>query len=65
MTNLGSDGQQAIKDWVAGGGHFVGWQGGAQLAGNDGLGISMVRSRASTRRAPHLHDYDSPQIFDS
>jgi hypothetical protein len=42
LGNLGENGRAAITAFVEGGGHFVGWQGGAQLSGNDGLGISMV-----------------------
>jgi hypothetical protein len=40
LNGLGETGQQAIIDWVARGGHYVGWQGGAQLS--SALGVSMT-----------------------
>ena len=57
MTELGEAGQQAIRAWVQDGGHYVGWQGGAQLAGSDGLDISMVREPLSTMHDCYLPPY--------
>lgn len=47
---LGAAGKKALVDWTNAGGHYVGWEGGAQLAA--GLGLSTAVLRDPTGTAP-------------
>jgi hypothetical protein len=47
---LGPAGQQALRDWVAGGGRYVGWQGGTRLAA--ALGITTATLAEPTSDIP-------------
>jgi hypothetical protein len=42
LQALGSTGKKALRDWVAAGGRFVGWQGGAQIAAQSGLSTATL-----------------------
>ena len=48
---LGPVGQQALADWVAGGGRYVGWQGGTRLAAALGITTATLASRPPTSPA--------------
>lgn len=41
-TLLGDSGQAALRAWVNGGGHLIGWEGGAQLAASIGLSSAIL-----------------------
>ena len=45
LDNLGDDGQQALQDWVNGGGHLISWRGGTEVAAE--LGLSTAGARAT------------------
>jgi Zinc carboxypeptidase len=47
---LGTAGQQALADWVEGGGRYVGWRGGTRLAA--GLGITTATLTEPTSDIP-------------
>ncbi len=47
---LGDAGKTALADWVNGGGRYVGWQGGTDLAAR--LGLSTVTLTAPTSQVP-------------
>jgi hypothetical protein len=49
-TALGAAGQQALVDWVKGGGRYVGWLGGTRLAA--GLGITTATLAEPTSDIP-------------
>jgi hypothetical protein len=49
-SQLGEAGKKALADWTNAGGHYVGWEGGAQLAA--GLGLSTAVLRDPTGTAP-------------
>ena len=49
-TLLGDEGRTAVRDWVQGGGHYVGWQGGAQLAAMLDLSTAVLAN--PTGQAP-------------
>ncbi|HEU5158834.1 MAG TPA: M14 family zinc carboxypeptidase [Streptosporangiaceae bacterium] len=46
-TALGDGGRAALQQWVAAGGRYVGWQGGAQLAAQLGLTSAVLSAPAS------------------
>jgi hypothetical protein len=50
VSELGADGVKAVQDWVAGGGHFVGWREGARLATL--LGVSTATLADPTSDVP-------------
>lgn len=47
---LGQAGREALVDWVNGGGRYVGWADGTELAAR--IGVSTVELRDATSRAP-------------
>jgi hypothetical protein len=47
---LGDGGAQALRDWVSGGGHLIGWRGGTELAAQ--LGISTATLADPTSDVP-------------
>ncbi|WP_163567664.1 hypothetical protein [Fodinicola feengrottensis] len=47
-TLLGATGKKALADWTNGGGHYVGWEGGAQLAAGLGLSTAVLRDPKGT-----------------
>lgn len=47
---MGAAGQEAVRRWVRGGGRYLGWQGGTQLAA--GLGLTTVRLADPTSQVP-------------
>jgi Zinc carboxypeptidase len=49
-TDLGDAGAQALRDWVNGGGHLIGWRGGTELAAQ--LGISTATLADPTSDVP-------------
>jgi hypothetical protein len=44
---LGAAGAQAMRDWVNGGGHLIGWRGGTQLAAELGLTTAVLADPTS------------------
>jgi hypothetical protein len=63
FNGLQATGQQALRDWVTGGGRYVGWTGGTALAAR--LGLTQAQLAAPTSDVPgslfRVHvDEDSP-----
>ena len=48
---LGPAGRPALIDWVNGGGRYVGWRGGAELAARLGITTALLASRSRTSPA--------------
>ena len=51
---LGPGGSEAIREFVTGGGSYVGICGGAGLATSDGLGLVSISRRPTSQRVPSL-----------
>lgn len=52
MKALGEAGAEAIRDFVQGGGHYLGFCGGAGLATDDGIGLLAVKRKPTNERVP-------------
>lgn len=65
FTALGPEGRQAVRDFVARGGHYLGFCGGAGLGltGDDGLGLCPWRRAEFQDRLPHLLSGHVPVQF--
>jgi hypothetical protein len=50
LAELGPEGQQAVRDWVNGGGHWVSWREGTRLGAL--LGVSTVTLQSPTSDVP-------------
>ena len=63
LDNLGDDGQQALQDWVNGGGHLISWRGGTEVAAELGLTTAELSDPTSDIPGSLLRvrlDPDSP-----
>ncbi|MGH2961343.1 MAG: M14 family zinc carboxypeptidase [Solirubrobacterales bacterium] len=47
FADLGATGQQALRDWVNGGGHLIGWRGGTELAAQLGISTAVLADPTS------------------